>query len=73
MMPADKCILMYRESLKEWENKGWKIDSEEVARTDGRVAYAIPSPARREQKGWVLDPIPLKPAGKAEPKLKAAG
>jgi hypothetical protein len=24
-----------------------------------RVAYAIPSPGRREQKGWVLDPVPL--------------
>ncbi len=59
MLPADKCILLYRESLKEWEQNGWKIDSDAVAATAHKVAYAIPSPARREQKGWVLDTIPL--------------
>jgi phenylpropionate dioxygenase-like ring-hydroxylating dioxygenase large terminal subunit len=26
------------------------------------IAFAIPSPARRQQAGWVLDPIPLMPA-----------
>jgi phenylpropionate dioxygenase-like ring-hydroxylating dioxygenase large terminal subunit len=72
MLPADKCILNYRDALKEWENKGWKIDTEEVAANEGKVAYAIPSPARREQKGWVLDAIPLQAADKAETKLKAA-
>lgn len=59
MLPADKCILLYRESQKEWEGRGWRIDVEEIARTRNKVAYAIPSPARREHKGWVLDPIPL--------------
>jgi phenylpropionate dioxygenase-like ring-hydroxylating dioxygenase large terminal subunit len=73
MLPSDKCILMYRESLKEWEGKGWKIDTEEVARTASKVAYAIPSPARQEQKGWVLDSIPLVEAGAVAAKLKAAG
>lgn len=73
MLPADQCILMYRESLKEWENKGWKIDSQTVNANADRVAYAVPSPARREQKGWVLDSIPLKPARKKGAKLKAAG
>jgi phenylpropionate dioxygenase-like ring-hydroxylating dioxygenase large terminal subunit len=73
MMPADKCILLYRESLKEWESYGWKIDCEVVERTHRRVAYAVPSPARHEQKGWVLDLIPLRPASKAAPKLKATG
>lgn len=72
MMPSDKCILLYRESLKEWENNGWKIDMEETAANATKVAYAVPSPARREQKGWVLDPIPLKPSSR-EAKLKAAG
>lgn len=73
MMPADKCILLYRESLKEWESYGWKVDCEVVEQKQNRVAYAIPSPARREQKGWVLDAIPLRPASKAAPKLKATG
>jgi len=67
MLPADKCIVLYRESLKEWEEMGWKIDSDAVAATENKVAYAIPSPARREQKGWVLDAIPLqKPRAEAE-------
>lgn len=60
MVPSDKCILLYRESLKEWENNGWKIDTDAVAAAGGKVAFAIPSPGRREQKGWVLDAIPLK-------------
>jgi hypothetical protein len=73
MLPADKCILMYREALKEWQDNGWKIDTDTVAANEKRVAYAVPSPARREQKGWVLDPIPLKKARKEDVRLKAAG
>jgi len=73
MLPADKCILIYREALKEWQGKGWKIDTDTVAATEKRVAYAIPSPARREQKGWVLDAIPLRAADEEGAKLKAAG
>jgi phenylpropionate dioxygenase-like ring-hydroxylating dioxygenase large terminal subunit len=74
MLPADKCILFYRESQKAWESRGWRIDTDEVARMKGKVAYAIPSPARREHKGWVLDPIPLVPvADAAKGGLKAAG
>jgi len=59
MVPADKVILMYRDLLEGWADKGWRIDTAEVARNEKRVAYAIPSPARREHKGWVLDPVPL--------------
>ena len=59
MVPADSVILEYRAKQKEWAAKGWKIDMEEVARTASRVAYAIPSPARRQTKGWVLDSIPI--------------
>ena len=73
MLPADKCITMYRESTKEWSDNGWKIDTRTVADNALSVAYAIPSPARREQKGWVLDSIPLKPASQENAKLKAAG
>ncbi|GIK34656.1 MAG: hypothetical protein AMXMBFR45_10640 [Gammaproteobacteria bacterium] len=62
MVNSDKCILYYRESQKEWERRGWRIDMDEVHRSRGKVAYAIPSPARREQKGWVLEPVPLVPA-----------
>ena len=71
MLPADKCILLYRESLKEWEANGWRIDQEAVDATKNRVSYAIPSPARHKQKGWVMDAIPLRPASK-QADLKAA-
>jgi phenylpropionate dioxygenase-like ring-hydroxylating dioxygenase large terminal subunit len=71
MLPADKCILLYRESLKEWEANGWRIDQEAVDAAKNRVSYAIPSPARHKQKGWVMDAIPLHPASK-QADLKAA-
>ena len=62
-VPADKVIAAYRDKLKEWEALGWRIDSESVRRSEGKVAYAIPSPSRRREKGWAIDPIPLiKPA-----------
>jgi phenylpropionate dioxygenase-like ring-hydroxylating dioxygenase large terminal subunit len=74
MVPSDKCILLYRESQKEWERRGWRIDIDEVNRNRGKVAYAIPSPARREQKGWVLDAVPLiNPAKAGKASLKATG
>jgi len=73
MVPSDKCILLYRESLKEWEQNGWKIDLDTVKANEKKVAYAVPSPARREQKGWVLDAIPLVEPSESAPELKAAG
>jgi phenylpropionate dioxygenase-like ring-hydroxylating dioxygenase large terminal subunit len=73
MLPADKVILMYREMLKEWDAKGWRIDTDAVERASGKLAYAIPSPARRKQKGWVLDPIPVISGEASEAQLKAAG
>lgn len=65
-MPADLCIGRYRQLLVDWENRGWRIDIDRVAADRLRVAYAIPSPGRRETKGWVLDAIPLLPAGNAK-------
>jgi len=72
MLPADKPILLYREKLKEWEALGWRMDIDSIAATQGKTAYAIPSPQRRSQKGWVIDPIPLiKPISKVT--KRAAG
>lgn len=61
LMPHDKGVLQYRDKLGEFEGRGWKIDLDQVnaARAKGDVVYAIPSPARRQDKGWVLDPVPL--------------
>ena len=41
--------------------RGWKIDSDEAARFDGKKVLAIPSPVRRERSDldWVIDTVPL--------------
>ncbi len=70
-VPADAAIARYREKLREWEARGWRIDMDAVNRNAGKVAYAIPSPARRTSKGWALDPVPLIKPG-ANSALEAA-
>jgi len=75
LMPADKAIWLYRERLEQWDAKGWRIDADELKRMHAKrnVVYAIPSPARRESKTWVLDPVPLvEPKPAAQP-LRAVG
>ena len=69
LMPHDKAVLQYRDKLDDFEGRGWKIDLDRVNATlaKGDVVYAIPSPARRADKGWVLDPVPL-----VEPKQRMA-
>jgi hypothetical protein len=69
LMPADKIVVAYRDCLRGWENQGWRIDTDELNRNRGKVAYAIPGPDRRTSGNWVLDPVPL--IGVAE-ELKAA-
>ena len=72
LVPSDKCVHVYREWLSGWDAQGWRIDTDEVRRNEKKVAYAIPSPQRREVKGWVLDAIPLVDGNKAQAQLKAA-
>ena len=45
-----------RKLLSGWEKKGWKIDSD-AGEASGKTAYAIPSPLRKKQTGWVIDEI----------------
>jgi phenylpropionate dioxygenase-like ring-hydroxylating dioxygenase large terminal subunit len=59
LMPADKTLVCYRDRLKEFEARGWRIDTRAVEQAEEGVAFAIPSPARRKSSGWVIDPIPL--------------
>jgi phenylpropionate dioxygenase-like ring-hydroxylating dioxygenase large terminal subunit len=61
LVEEDAIMARYRQRLLEWEALGWKIDLERVRATAKTTAYAIPSPARRRTKGWVLDPVPLVP------------
>jgi phenylpropionate dioxygenase-like ring-hydroxylating dioxygenase large terminal subunit len=58
-VPADTQIGEYRRYIKDWQARGWRIDSQTVEETRGRVAYAIPSPARREGHNFPLDAVPL--------------
>lgn len=58
-MPADLCIGRYREKLRQWEQQGWRIDTDTARRNAASVAYAIPSPARRNAAAWVLETVPL--------------
>ncbi len=59
---GDEGVARYREWVKKWRAKGWRIDMEKVNATRNSAAYAIPSPARRTSRNWVLDPVPLIPA-----------
>jgi len=71
LVPADKAIARYREYCKDWEDKGWRIDANRVSQDQDRIAYAIPSPARRESKGWVLPAVPTLPGQGKEAKAAA--
>lgn len=55
---GDEVLLRYRAHLREWERRGWRIDRRALEANAGDVAYAIPSPARRESRNWVLDAVP---------------
>ncbi|VAW02203.1 hypothetical protein MNBD_ALPHA01-1981 [hydrothermal vent metagenome] len=63
MVPADSCIIKYREYIKSYEKKGWRIDVEKMnaERATGKIVHAIPSPRRRTEDNWVLDQVPMIP------------
>jgi hypothetical protein len=56
--------MAYRSYLTDWESRGWRIDRAKLEAQKGKAACAIPSPARRKSKSWVLPPIPLHSAAK---------
>ncbi len=65
LVVGDECIGLYRKRLAEWERRGWRLDLAALRARAGDVAFAIPSPARRTSRNWVLDPAPLVPADPA--------
>jgi phenylpropionate dioxygenase-like ring-hydroxylating dioxygenase large terminal subunit len=69
---ADSPIARYREYLKQWEDRGWRIDVDQVESLRKKVVYAVPSPARRQHKGWILDAVPLRPGRATRDVSKAA-
>jgi phenylpropionate dioxygenase-like ring-hydroxylating dioxygenase large terminal subunit len=62
LLPQDKPVVRYRQFLQEFEDRGWRIDQKALRAQRGDVAFAIPSPARRTSKNWVLEEVPLMPA-----------
>ncbi len=59
MVPADLIIGNYRRTLEGFKDKGYKIDVKKFKEEEHETAFAIPSPDRKTEKNWVLDPIPL--------------
>ena len=59
LIASDKPVVAYREFLKDWESRGWRIDLQKLAEQRGNIAYAIPGPQRRAEKNWILDEVPL--------------
>jgi phenylpropionate dioxygenase-like ring-hydroxylating dioxygenase large terminal subunit len=59
LMPADKAVVAYREWLEKFDNEGWRIDTDEFNRCNGKdTAFAIPCPDRRTSGNWVLEEVP---------------
>jgi len=61
LMPADKAVAGYRDWLRKFDDKGWRIDWDEFKSRNarGNIAFAIPSPGRRTSGNWVLETVPL--------------
>ena len=55
---SDEMVLRYRAHLREWEQRGWRLDRQKLLSTDLDTAYAIPSPGRRETGNRVLEAAP---------------
>jgi len=70
-VPADKAIARYREYCRQWEERGWRIDVRKLRQDEDFGVTAIPSPGRRQHKGWVLPAAPLRPETAAESETAA--
>ncbi|MDJ0926008.1 MAG: aromatic ring-hydroxylating dioxygenase subunit alpha [Gammaproteobacteria bacterium] len=65
LVPGDTAVVRYRDYLKDWDARGWRIDFRTMKDKAGDIAFTIPCPARRESGNWVLDPVPLQPGDPA--------
>ncbi len=73
LVPADAPIAAYREWLAKFDEMGWRIDWEELQRRGYNTAFAIPSPARRKEGNWVVEPVPLMSGRKARKDERTSG
>ena len=61
IVPADDILMHYRQRLKNYEERGWRLDLKQMHADKDRVAYAIPCPRRREEpENWAITPVPLR-------------
>ncbi len=58
LIAPDQPVVSYRDFLKDWQARGWRLDLKKMRELRGDVAMAVPSPARRTEKNWVLDEVP---------------
>ncbi|MBM4196397.1 MAG: aromatic ring-hydroxylating dioxygenase subunit alpha [Gammaproteobacteria bacterium] len=73
LVPGDYAVVRYREWLKSWDARGWRIDVKALRAKQGDIAMAIPSPGRRESGNWVLDTVPLLPPSSEVPAIASQG
>jgi len=60
IVPADDVIMNYRQRLQDWERRGWRLDYETLKKNRGKVAYSVPSPARRQDpQNWAVTAAPV--------------
>lgn len=60
LIEADFHLIEFRKKVKEYETRGWRIDSKKVEE-DEEHAWVIPSPTRgADPKNWVLKPLPMR-------------
>jgi hypothetical protein len=59
LTPADEIVGRYRKSLHVWQEKGWRIDSDQLSQDRDKTTTVIPCPARRSSNGWALESVPL--------------
>jgi phenylpropionate dioxygenase-like ring-hydroxylating dioxygenase large terminal subunit len=57
---SDALQVAFRRTVIALEDKGWRIDSDRIAREFAdKKSCAIPCPTRRETDGWVFDSVPF--------------
>lgn len=60
LLPSDNPVSRYRRFLDSLRRRGWCVDMQQVrmARAERNVVFAIPSPARREERNWIIPAVP---------------
>ncbi len=57
---ADKLPVRFRLMAKELAQRGWEVDWHKLSQPNDGPARVVACPMRRNESGWVLDPVPLR-------------